>query len=126
MAYPMDTMTTAGDDGWYSFEIHNTDPAVSTAAGMKALTAAEQEAKFNLAKDLERRERMNYLPQLVRNDDKYFLIATNGTVETYDSEEQATKASRAIVARDDTAEVVVAKALKYVRIDKPVVVEEID
>ena len=68
--------------------------------------------------------RMN-IPTLVRNDDKYFVISTNGTVETYETEDAAVRCARSVVARDDTAEVVVTKALKYIHIDKPVVVEDI-
>lgn len=67
-----------------------------------------------------------HLPALVTNSDKWFGIATNGNVDSFEDQAAAVKWARNIVARDDSCEVVVAKATNYVRIDKPVIVDEVE
>ena len=98
-----------------------TYPNIATAKYESTSTIGQKISAYTT----QQKEIKMYLPALVRNDDKWFAISTLGNVETFESEDVAVKYARSEVARNDTVEVVIAKAHKYIRIDKPVVVEDI-
>ena len=84
---------------------------------------------YELMLKLQKEKSMNTYPvnpsSFVSKKSAYWTVSTYGDMSTFETEEDAIDTARRLVAKNDQSEVAVLKLIKFVRVDKPVVVEEI-